>query len=68
MKKIQFYAPKVYLNDLCITITDNMDCGQHISEIYSKAKQLSKTLGYLRNLAFAQRSFKEVAYKTLVQL
>ena len=37
---------------------------QHISEISSKA---TKTLGFLgRNLAFAHRSTKEVAYKTLV--
>ena len=41
-----------------------MDWGQHISEISSKA---TKTLGFLRrNLAFAPRSSKEVAYKTLV--
>ena len=41
-----------------------MDWGQHISEISSKA---TKTLGFLRrNLAFAPRSTKEVAYKTLV--
>ena len=50
---------------LCITITDNMDWGQHVSEISSKA---TKTLGFLRrNLAFAPRSTKEVAYKTLVR-
>ena len=42
-----------------------MDWGQHISEISSKA---TKTLGFLRrNLAFAHKSTKEVAYKTLVQ-
>ena len=42
-----------------------MDWGQHISEISSKA---TKTLGFLRrNLAFAPRSTKEVAYKTLVR-
>ena len=42
-----------------------MDWGQHISEISSKA---NKTLGFLRrNLAFAPKSTKEVAYKTLVQ-
>ena len=46
------------------TITDNMDWGQHISEISSKA---TKALGFLcRNLAFTPRSTKEVAYKTLV--
>ena len=50
---------------LGITITDNMYWGQHVSEISSKA---TKTLGFLRrNLAFAPRSSKEVAYKTLVQ-
>ena len=49
---------------LGITITDNMDWGQHVSEISSKA---TKTLGFLRrNLAIAPRSTKEVAYKTLV--
>ena len=42
-----------------------MDWGQHISEISSKA---TKTLGFLRkNLAFAPKSTKKVAYKTLVQ-
>ena len=42
-----------------------MDWGQHISEVSSKA---NKTLGFLRRkLAFAPRSTKEVAYKTLVQ-
>ena len=41
-----------------------MGWGQHVSEISSKA---TKTLGFLRrNLAFAPRSMKEVAYKTLV--
>ena len=50
---------------LGITISDNMDWGQHISEISSKA---TKTLGFLhRNLAFAPWSTKEVAYKTLVR-
>ena len=49
---------------LGITITDNMDCGQHVSEISSKA---TKTLGFLcRNLAFAPMSTKKIAYKTLV--
>ena len=39
---------------------------QHISEISSKA---TKTIGFLlRNLAFAPKNNKEVAYKTLVQL
>ena len=50
---------------LGITISDNMDWGQHISEISSKE---AKTLGFLRrNLAFAPRSTKEAAYKTLVR-
>ena len=50
---------------LGITITDNIDWGQNVSEISSKA---TETLGFLRrNLAFAPRSTKEVAYKTLVQ-
>ena len=50
---------------LAITITDNMDWGQNVSEISSKA---TKTLGFLRgNLAFAPRSTKEVVYKTLVR-
>ena len=41
---------------LGITITDNMDWGQHVSEISSKA---TKSLGFLcRNLAFAPRSTK----------
>ena len=48
-----------------VSITDNMDWGQNISEISSKA---TKILGFLhRNLAFAPSSTKEVAYKTLVQ-
>ena len=46
---------------LGITITDNMDWGQHVSEISSKA---TKTLGFpRRNLAIAPRSTKEVAFK-----
>ena len=50
---------------LGITITDNMDWGQHVSEISSNA---TKTLGFhRRNLAFAPRSTKKVAYKTLVR-
>ena len=50
---------------LGITITENMDWGQHISDISSKA---TKTLGFLRrNMAFAPRSTKEDAYKTLVR-
>ena len=47
-----------------VTITDNKDWGQHVSEISSIA---TKTLGFLRrNLAFAPRSTEEVAYTTLV--
>ena len=50
---------------LGITISDNMDWGQHISEISAEA---TKTLGYLhRNVDFPPKSTKEVAYKTLVQ-
>ena len=50
---------------LGITITDNLDWGQHVSEISSKA---TKTMGFLRrNLALAPRHTKEVAYKTLVR-
>ena len=46
-----------------ITITDKMDWGQHVSKFLP-----TKTLGFLRrNLAFAPRSTKEVAYKTLVR-
>ena len=51
-------------NYLGITITENMDWGQHISHISSKAAMI---LGFLRrNLTFPPRSTKEVAYKTLV--
>ena len=50
---------------LGITISDDLDWGQHIYEISSKA---TKTLGFFRrNLAFAPRHNKEVAYKTLVR-
>ena len=50
---------------LGITITDNLDWGQHVSEILCKA---TKTMGFLRrNLALAPRHTKEVAYKTLVR-
>ena len=48
---------------LGITITENMDWGQHISDISPK---VTKTLGFLRrNFAFAPRSRKGVSYKTL---
>ena len=50
---------------LGLTITDNLDWGQHVSEISCKA---TKTMGFLRrNLALAPRHTKEVAYKTLVR-
>ena len=50
---------------LGLTITDDFEWGQHISEISCKA---TKTLGFLRrNLALAPRHTKEVAYKTLVR-
>ena len=48
-----------------IPITDDLDWGQHISEISAKA---TKTMGFLRhNLAFAPRHTKEVAYKKMVR-
>ena len=50
---------------LGITITDNLERGQHVSEISSKA---TKTLGFLRrNLALAPQHTKKVAYQTLVR-
>ena len=50
---------------LGIIITDNLDWGQHVSEISCKA---TMTMGFLRcNLALAPRHTKEVAYKTLVR-
>ena len=50
---------------LGITITDNLDWGQHVSEISCKA---TKTMGFLRrNLALTPRHTKDVAYKTLVR-
>ena len=49
---------------LGITITGDLDWGQLITEISTKA---TKTLDFLRrNLAFAPWHTKEVAYKTLV--
>ena len=49
---------------LDIIILDNMDCGQHISEVSSKG---SKKLGYLcRIMSFAHMSTKEAAYKMYV--
>ena len=55
-----------YAKYIGIKITENMDWGQHISEISSKAP---KALCFFRrNLAFAPRSStKEVAHKTLVR-
>ena len=51
---------------LGLTITDNLDWGQHVSEI--SCKQLVFLMGFLlRNLALAPRHTKEVAYKTLVR-
>ena len=50
---------------LGLTITDDLEWGQHISEISCKA---TKTLDFLRHdLALAPRHTKEVAYKTLVR-
>ena len=49
-----------------VAITDNLDWGQHISEIACKA---TKTMGFLRRtFALAPRHTKEDAYKTLVRL
>ena len=49
---------------LGIIITDNLDWGQHVSDVSTKATQ---TLGFLcRNLALAPRETKDMAYKTLV--
>ena len=48
-----------------ITISDDMDWGQQISEISSKA---TKTLGFLRrNLASAPKSTEGVAYNSLIR-
>ena len=48
-----------------ITIIDNLDWGQHISEIACKA---TNTMTFIqRNLALAPRITKEVANKTLVR-
>ena len=50
---------------LGLTITDDLEWGQHISEISCKA---TKTLRFLRrNLALAPWHTKEVAYKILVR-
>ena len=48
------------------TITDNLEWGQHVSAISSKA---TKTFGFLwRNLALAPRHTKEVAYQTFLSI
>ena len=50
---------------LGITITDNLDWGQHVSDVSTKATQ---TLGFLPwNLALAPRETKDVAYKILIR-
>ena len=50
---------------LGITITDNLDWGQHVLEVSTKATQI---LGFLRqNLAQTPRETKDMAYKTLVR-
>ena len=55
--------PAKYLG---LSITDDFDWGQHISEMSSTT---TKTMGFLRrNLAFAHRHTKEGAYKTLALL
>ena len=49
-----------------ITITDNLDWSQHVSDVSTKATQ---TLGFLRrNLALASTETNDMAYKTLVRL
>ena len=61
-QRLEQVQPAKYLG---ITITYNLDWGQHVSEISCKA---NKTMGFLRrNLALAPRHTKEVAYKTLVR-
>ena len=50
---------------LGVQIIDDLEWGQHINEITSKA---TKTLGFLcRNMAFALRETKAAAYKTLIR-
>ena len=61
-QKLEQVQSATYLG---LTITDNLDWGQHVSEISCKA---TKTMGFLRlNLALAPKHTKEVAYKTLVR-
>ena len=48
-----------------MTITDNLDRGQHVTDVSTKATQ---TLGFLRrNLALTPRETKDMTYKTLVR-
>ena len=62
LQKLEQVQSAKYLG---ITIPDNLDWGQHVSEISCKA---TKTMGFLqRNLALAPRHTKEVAYKTLIR-
>ena len=50
---------------LGITITDNLDWDQHVSDVSTPATQ---TLGFLhRNLALAPRETNDMAYKSLVR-
>ena len=50
---------------LGVKITADLEWGQHINEITSKA---TKTLGFLcRNLTFASKETKAATYKTLVR-
>ena len=59
----KFGCPAEYLG---VQITDDLEWGQHINEITSKA---IKTLGFLRrNMAFAPRETKAAAYTILVRL
>ena len=61
-QKLEYVQSTKYLG---ITISDDLDWRQQISEISCKA---TKTLGFLRrNLALAPRHTKEVAYKTLLR-
>ena len=50
---------------LGITITDDLNCGQHINNVTSKA---TETLGFLyRNLTLAPKETKVAAYQALVR-
>ena len=61
-QKLEHVQSSKYLG---ITTTDNLDWGQHVSEISCKA---TKTMCFIRrSLALAPRHTKEVAYKTLVR-